>query len=85
MEGAEDLIILKLKALGSLEVSHVCAKGRGLGQFLRTALSLELLLTVGSLRRRDTRTAARATVVVVRGVRVRLHGSSIVRGAVVKV
>jgi hypothetical protein len=40
---------------------------------------------VGILGRRDTRPAARATVVVVRRVRVRLHSSGIVGSAVVKV
>jgi hypothetical protein len=85
VEGAEDLVILELKPLGSLKVSDVCVVSRSLGKFLGTSLSFELLLTVGILGRRDTRPAARATVVVVRRVRVRLHSSGVVRSAVVEV
>jgi hypothetical protein len=85
VERAEDLIILKLETLGSLKVSNVCIVGRSLGKLLGTSLSLELLLTVGILCRRDTRPAAWATVVVVRRVRVRLHSSGVVRSAVVEV
>jgi hypothetical protein len=85
VEGAEDLVILKLEALGSLEVSDVCVVGRSLGKLLGTSLSFELLLTVGILSRRDTRPATRATVVVVRRVRVRLHSSGVVGSAVVEV
>lgn len=85
MEGAEHLVILELETLGSLKVSDVCVIGRSLGKLLGTSLSFELLLTVGILSRGHTRSAARATVVVVRRVRVRLHSSGIVRGAVVEV
>lgn len=85
VERAEDLVILKLETLGSLKVSDVRVVGRSLGKLLGTSLSFELLLTVGILSRGHTRSAARATVVVVRGVRVRLHSSGIVRGAVVEV
>lgn len=86
VEGTEDLVILKLETLGSLKVSDICVVGRSLGKLLGTSLSFgELLLTVGILSRGHTRSAARATVVVVRGVRVRLHGSGIVRSAVVEV
>ena len=85
VEGAEDLVIFKLKALGGFEVSDIGAVGRRLGKLLGTSLSLELLLTMGILRRRNTRSAARTAVVVVRRVRVRLHSSGIVRSAVVEV
>ena len=85
VEGAEDLVILKLEALGCLKVSDVCIVSRSLGKLLGTSLSFELLLTVGILSRRDTRPATRATVVVVRRVGVRLHSSGIVRSAVVEV
>jgi len=85
VEGAEDLVILKLETLGSFKVSNVCIVGRSLGKLLGTSLSFELLLAVGILSRRDTRPATRATVVVVRRVRVRLHSSGIVRSTVVEV
>lgn len=51
VEGAEDLVILKLETLGSLEVSDVCVVGRSLGKLLGASLSFELLLTVGILSR----------------------------------
>ena len=85
VEGAEDFVIFKLKALGGFEVSNIGAVGRRLGKLLGTSLSFELLLTVGILSRRDTRPATRATVVVVRRVRVRLHSSGVVRSTVVEV
>lgn len=85
VEGAKDLVILELKALGSLKVSNVGAVCRRLGELLGASLGLELLLTVGILGRGNTGTAARATVVVVRRVWVRLHSSGIVGSTVVKV
>ena len=85
VEGAEDLVIFKLKALGGFEVSNIGAVGGRLGKLLGTSLSLELLLTMGILRRRNTRSTARTAVVVVRRVRVRLHSSCVVRSTVVEV
>lgn len=85
VEGAENLVIFKLETLSSLKVPDICAVGRGLRKLFGTSLGLELLLTVGILRRGNTRATARATVVVVRRVRVRLHSSGIVRSAVVEV
>ena len=51
VERTKHLIVFKLEALGSLEVSQVCAVFRVLGELFRTPLSLELLLTVGILSR----------------------------------
>jgi hypothetical protein len=85
VEGAENLVIFKFEPLGSFKIPDVCVVGRGLRKLFGTSLGLELLLTVGILRRRHTRATARATVVVVRRVRVRLHSSGIVGSAVVEV
>lgn len=71
VERAKHFVVLKLKALGSLKVTHVRAEGRSLWDLLGTPLCLILLLTVGMLGRRDARTPAGATVVVVGVSRVR--------------
>ena len=75
MKGAKDLVILKLEALGRLEVPHVGVVLGVLGDRLRTPLGLELLLlAVGVLRRRDARSSAGSAVVVVAVVVVRVRG-----------
>lgn len=85
VERTKHLIILKLEALGSLEVSQVCAVFRVLRDLFRTPLSLVLLLTVGILSRRDARTPTGSAVVVVRVHRVGGNCLRVVRSPIVEV
>lgn len=65
VERTEDLVILKLKTLRCFEVPHIRIVLWILRNGFGTPLGFELLLTVGVLCRRDARTSAGSTVVVV--------------------
>lgn len=84
VERTKDLVVFKFKALGSLEVPKIGIELGRLGNRLGASLSLELLLTVGILRRRDARASTGPAVVVVRVRRVLWHGLRIVRGTVME-